>query len=1451
MNIFGRSKSPAYTTEVNLPDRPFILDHGEEATESLPVFLSRPDVPVERLILDPVLEEQVLSATSLEEIVRSKTQVDNLKRLKNELQLLTSIMDTDQSTPDSVKTGARNLSMKIESLLSGGMIPLDTIKPSTGFAGTWTKEDVVLLRWIPQMDWIPEGGYNLYRVLGGSTELLAEGMGTEQEINKLVSLRKEYSEYIKPLFDNTKITAAVLMEAGVRDLEEFNKFAFTIGNPVLSSYRFSGADDFSLMQNSTFMVKATLDARIPYVEQTVASSVTTVSNRYILPVSLSLMNTSSLAQVRGSVVEAVEPILDRATLVGQVIESRNDILTKANIDAEFANDAGFGYADDLKGKTIEKNTLIEYILVPQKPVLTTVNLTVLSSGTRPDGTFSIKVPYGVEIPLNAPAVLEGYGADNLVYLRWTPPQSEQENSIVSGYMIERKKNKETQFKQLNEVPVVISYTRDEYGIFYEMPYFHLDEDMINGDTAVYRVRALDLFGRLSEYSHELNVTVYKVTPPNTPNLDQPSLSTGNLSRVGEYVRETADLNQGKTGVILPIYRTSNDTKLFVVYRSLALGTNSFASPVEIARINVQEMKSGTASRSVVKYNNNRVLMNPASATDVDTVYFDSDVQPGYYYRYWVAAVDDVGNESPWSSGRVVSYPTDEPPVAPSSAQASMERNTLPNSSIDVPGFFMERFDGTSDSTPPAKSDFAFKADTLQISVGVSISDVVRKEPGLVPWELSSIYSNLPDERDVHDIIVLGDSDILAGSVARVSWYHYSGDGLAGYHVYRTYADNRTIEDLAQMSRSELLESFFWTNVGKNLQQNLLMDPVDQQTGRLYLYLVFLVPEESDSASDDIFTGGFNIFLPGGWVNLSWTAPDDPQLGYYRVYKSEVPFFTEGQDEGSLQWTMVSDNVKFTGYSEKVDQTFAHYYYFKVTSVSIWGQESTVGAVTKIRVPATSPPQTPSMLLPFAQKGQVEIQWVGVAHASKYILYRRKLPRVLEEDIVQLQGLSPDFFKKMLTTQTLNDAYFSDRLVKFQGMFVIPSAVEATTITPTTTIPIINKFNTVQLVSKQSMLTSISQIRTVEKIDIYKNIVDKYGILAVAPYGQLDLDMAKLVTWDTVTEITIPQGSASTGIFSHTDKDVEFGETYLYTVQAVNDDNLYSGRPDPVTVSPRKATPFPPVTNVRGEVDNDAGKPRVTWDSAKEPNLSWKESREFIAGYIVYKSKTENGDYYQASPLITDTTYVDRTADVHSANWYKVKVLDTGGFLSDFSAPVKVQKAATFLIPSFKIIIPSLLPGINTGSTPLDGEGEVIPAATLSQTLIPIVPITPITPIVPIIPQVPNTLTINGFTITGLSAETVNNMRGDGILVIGEKYQVPVTLTFRSRQGTVITSGWVDLKEPVTFGETGVHFNDLSISTDKAGAFVTGYVKNPGEGNLIGDLYALTFYQAEMSSAGIV
>ncbi|MFO7635917.1 MAG: hypothetical protein R6W96_01250, partial [Clostridia bacterium] len=110
---------------------------------------------------------------------------------------------------------------------------------------------------------------------------------------------------------------------------------------------------------------------------------------------------------------------------------------------------------------------------------------------------------------------------------------------------------------------------------------------------------------------------------------------------------------------------------------------------------------------------------------------------------------------------------------------------------------------------------------------------------------------------------------------------------------------------------------------------------------------------------------------------------------------------------------------------------------------------------------------------------------------------------------------------------------------------------------------------------------------------------------------------------------------------------------------------------------------------------------------------------------------------------------------------------------------------------------------------------------------------------------------NGFTITGLSAETVNNMRGDVILVIGEKYQVPVTLTFRSRQGTVITSGWVDLKEPVTFGETGVHFSGLSISTDKAGAFVTGYVKNPGEGNLIGDLYALTFNQAEMSSAGIV
>jgi hypothetical protein len=1441
--LFGFFKgSPPFTDQAKMPDRPYVPVLGDSPIESAKEFLSQEKVGAEELLLNLPVETEILSSDTLDEVADTRIKTDQLRKIRDELEVLSQRMEFDDTADPDLKDKIDLLSEKIDFLFSEGVLEISDIKPKTALMGTWDEPDRVILRWNPQMEWIPDDGYHLYRVLNGVTTLLADNLGTEESIQALTLTDREYAEFIKPLYDNSRAGPDLLEKVGVETSDEFNRLIATRALPILNRHRFSGAEDFSLIRDRIFSVHSTLTGRIPDADPGSAHSTRIPSDIKALPLSVSYIKTYGFSKIVRSVSSSDEEEGETGNdLVMQVFQSRNDFLTKSNTDMEFAQASGFGYEDDLIGEGVEKDTLIEYILVPQKPEWKMYNRTFLSSGQRPEGTVSIKIPAGVKAPLDAPLGLEGYGADGQVHLRWTSPADSYAKSIISGYYIERKMKGESQFSVLNDVPVAISYMDDENGILYEMPVFFTDRMISNHDQAKYRIRALDIFGRLSDDSEEVDITVHKITPPNTPNLDQPFLSNGDLSKADDYVRDSAALNEGKIGVILSIAKTSDDTDEFAVFRSEALGNLPFGNPLEIARINVESDGQKELQKSVVSYRKVKLILHPLSETGVHTVFFDQDIQEGYFYKYWVAAVDETGNESAWSSGKIIGYQTDQLPIPPSGAQIEFKTNTLPELVLDIPGFGKERIVTEENNESTARTEFALQAMEKNISVGISLSKIVRKDVTLLPQLISKDYSNLPEPEDIHEMIALENESLLPDGNARISWYHYSGAGLLGYHVYRAYADGKSLEELKELTKLELMTAFSWTIVSENLQKNTLTDLVEKKDGRIYLYLVFLVPEETENSIEPENIA--HVFEPGGWINLSWEKPDDPQWGYYRIYRNEVEYLTEDQNPDEFDWTLVGDHILYTAYSEKADQTHAHYYYYKITSVSIWGVESGQGEIIRYRVASTSPPQTPSMLLPFAQKGKVKISWVGVPFASKYTLFRTKLPKIEEEDIADLELISPDLFTKVFTPVTLNDSFLSNRLFTgIEGDSKLKPVIKPdASITRETTLPLISKFNTVQLQNKTTTISKISQIQTVEKLDIYKNIVSKYGVLAISPYGQLDLDMAKLILWETVTQVEIPIGTPSEGVFDYVDEDVVFGDTYLYTVQAENDDLLTSGRPDPVSVSPRKSAPFPPVTGLKGSVSEIAGnKPTITWESAKDPNLTWKESREHIAGYIVYKSRTQNGVYYQASELLTELEFTDRNADVYAQNWYKVKVVDTGGYLSDFSEPVKVQKTPNFLIPVTKIKPIPLIPKLEEASD----------AVNLSLSF-PVISIAPIAPIVPIQPIIPDTLTVNGFTITNLSKETVTGGKGDGTLRIGESYEVLVTVDIVKRQGTVITQGKATLKDPASFGDTGVYFSELVIDTSKTGAQTTGYVKKEDNTNLLGDLFALTFNQAEMTTSGVI
>lgn len=103
--------------------------------------------------------------------------------------------------------------------------------------------------------------------------------------------------------------------------------------------------------------------------------------------------------------------------------------------------------------------------------------------------------------------------------------------------------------------------------------------------------------------------------------------------------------------------------------------------------------------------------------------------------------------------------------------------------------------------------------------------------------------------------------------------------------------------------------------------------------------------------------------------------------------------------------------------------------------------------------------------------------------------------------------------------------------------------------------------------------------------------------------------------------------------------------------------------------------------------NSTNCPTIYWDPPKDPNLTVQESQEYMdyyindgdgprntAGYLVYRSNTRDGEYFLVSGLITQTrAFTHVGASVFNDNWYKARVVDTAGYISDFSEPLYVKK----------------------------------------------------------------------------------------------------------------------------------------------------------------------------------
>lgn len=1306
----------AFSTEAfsYLPEREFILAPTERIEpQSLAELLHSRTPEVDALLKNSLIAKELLDAQTLTDIVDSRLALNNLRSLDQELSMrLEELQVTEQlageaAAPDSREESAVRLIarsgdtpamplsllsvlerqadtlMRLKAATEKLLTPpayddLVALAPTMNMKSVWQSPDQALIHMVPSAGWMPEQGYKLYRVVNGETVLIAEQLAAPAE-GLAGNLDVADADLIRELYEQAALTPAKLAQLGMSSDDEFSAVAYRAGTSVRKQ-RIGGELDFKAMEQAFLTIPDGIDQRIPETD--------ILLNQPIQVLGRQENGAFAAAAVRSWVFEKFSVIQDETAegidalkslpdgdakydLARQILMARQQLITLSFVDEEYAAAAGFLIRDDLSGLDLSDGTEIIYLV------------------ESPNGAkSSVSVVRGTQTALNKPHGFMGYGIDGKVPLRWQQAQSQEERAIISGYLIERRLEGELSFTQINEAPVAISYMLDETGVYFESPVFY--EDVLENDkSAEYRVRAIDVFGRMSEYSDPISVTVMKVTPPNAPSIESPALSDDAQS-ASKAIQDSVAANPGKRGIVLPVFTDSADTVRFTVYRAKAIGANAFGQPVSIANLTYNNPKksasdastpaSASASLATVrkKLNKANQLLLSRAAAYPDLIYFDADVEEGCTYKYWVSAWDAQNNESAWSQSVSVGVPTAAEPENPALLRVAMHCRALPDYSSEAPGILHEDLISFEELAQKDLSQRAYpkgvNTDTVERAEkdGVSIGSFLTE--GELPSVIDKLYDNLPEEKYIHLFLAVRGEDVLPDGTARLKWPAYGGEGLKGYAVYRADFAIASLEDIQGLSRDELAGIGLWRRVDSaGIKQNqLVVGGLDTTPGSLSLFLVCLEPEDVAEIGAALgveldIASRFAGIPEGGYVYVDWDAPNDPQVAYYRVYRSEVSSFAGEINEPALAWTLVGDRITAPEYTERVEQTYAHYYYYKVTAVSLWDVESTIGAVQSFRVPSTKPPQTPSLLLPLSTKNGVEINFSSVSHCIRYEIYRAAIPVVSQELLDQLLEKDPKLFRALFETPSKKDIFLTGMLT--DALSSGGSAVSPDEINP------LGRFRTLSQLSNADILSNLSKLGDAGGLSAYNEVLDTFGPLALAEYRDLSVEMMKRVLWIKVGEVPAAAEAVdpATGLLKpllFTDTTAEYGVMYLYTVQAWNDDGLGSTRAEPVEATPRRSGPFEPITGLEGSIEE--GKPYLAWNAASMPGLTSEQCRETTVGYIVYRADQQDGVYYQASPLLFTTQWTDEDADPSAFNWYRVKVLDTGGYLSEFSDPLLVR-----------------------------------------------------------------------------------------------------------------------------------------------------------------------------------
>ena len=511
--------------------------------------------------------------------------------------------------------------------------------------------------------------------------------------------------------------------------------------------------------------------------------------------------------------------------------------------------------------------------VPGETYTYTVTMTD-GAGVELDSTFQATVTVEDVSPA-PPTQVAAEAADARVHLSWEyPAYAGDPTDFTIGFHVERASDQQ-EFRRLTDLPVV----RDDAG-----PLEYFDENVHNGTTYRYRVRAVGIAGRESS-----PVTSQPVTPTDTTSPTPPPAAE---VRVGN-------------GQALVVWRSSPELDVAGYQVERSLGVNE-----EYQRLNPQ-------------------LLPAQQQRWMDTTAVGAT---RYFYR--VVAVDSAGNVSRPTSG-VMAVVTDEtPPEPPESVTVEVVERQLrirwaPSPSSDVQGYYVYRGPG---------EDRMVRLNDAPVDTTAHV-DAGYDQGGLTPgseYVVHVVAADYAENESDPAVARTGIPDDVApdppssirvtnqyGRFVEVLWSASRSRDIAFYELTRRGGDSATV--IARRGKAERRE----------VRDSALVE------GRTYVYELVAVDSAQNRSQAVVDTLRFGDFTPppsprfaaateaeDGGVQVRWERVVDDELVGYHVYRAGLP---------TGQFERVTDQpVQGLTF---VDRQGAAEHYYVVKAVDASGNES--------------------------------------------------------------------------------------------------------------------------------------------------------------------------------------------------------------------------------------------------------------------------------------------------------------------------------------------------------------------------------------------------------------------------------------------------------------------------------------------------------------------------------